>query len=131
MIIWSEIITRYTQRNVSADLVLPRQLHTIAPFSAALLDDNSSIYVTDYQPSQEAHYRERFYIDPNAITMTNGNVHFLFYANNRAGTVVPRVEFRRNGSTYQVRAGAVNDASTWSDCARVTISDASHALEME
>jgi len=86
------------------------------------VDDNNSFYVKDYQSSEETHYRVRFYFDPNAITMTNGNAHFLLYAYNWPGTVVAKMEFRRNSSTYQVRAGAVNDASTWSDSAWVTIS---------
>ncbi|NJN98415.1 MAG: hypothetical protein HC875_32150, partial [Anaerolineales bacterium] len=33
----------------------------------ALLDDNTSIYVTDDSPSAESRYRARFYFDPNTI----------------------------------------------------------------
>jgi len=36
----------------------------------ALLDDNVSIFVTDWTPSNEPRYRARFYFDPNSIPLS-------------------------------------------------------------
>jgi RHS repeat-associated protein len=96
---------------------------------AALLDDNASIYVEDWKPYDDTQHRQRFYFDPNTITMANNDAHYIFQALNRDATVVERIEFRRYSSTYQVRAEAVNDGSTWSSTSWVTISDAPHYLE--
>jgi hypothetical protein len=98
---------------------------------AALLDDNNNLYVTDWKPFEETHYRARFYFDPNSIPMTSGNAHHIFYALNRDDTVLLRVEFRYSSPDYQVRADAVNDASSWSQTAWATIGDAPHLLELD
>jgi hypothetical protein len=50
---------------------------------------------------------------------------------NYSNVVVARVELRRNGSTYQVRASVVNDSTTWSNTSWTTISDAAHKLEID
>jgi RHS repeat-associated protein len=97
----------------------------------AVLDDNVSIYVTDFSPFDETRYRGRFYFDPNTITMANNNAHYLLYALNRDDVVVARLELRRYNNTYQVRAGVVNDGSTWSNSAWFTITDAPHKLEID
>ena len=97
---------------------------------AALLDDNNSIYVTDWQPFEETSYRARFYLDPNAIPMTSGNAHYLFYALDRNNTVLLRVEFRYYSSQYQLRADTVNDSNGWSQTAWVAVSDAPHFVEV-
>lgn len=97
----------------------------------AVLDDNTSIYVTDDSPSAESRYRARFYFDPNTITMTNGNAHFLLYGYSGTTTVVVQVEFRRSSSVYQVRAALRNDANTFTNTNWFTISDAPHFIEFD
>jgi uncharacterized protein YjiK len=97
----------------------------------ALINDNNSIYVTDDQPAAEPRYRARFYFDPNTITMTNGNAHYIFYGRNAAGTVVVRVEFRRSVSQYQIRASLRNDSTTFTSTAWFTITDAPHPIEFD
>jgi hypothetical protein len=97
----------------------------------AVLDDNVSIYVTDFSPFDETRYRGRFYFDPNTITMANNNAHYLLYALNRDDVVVARLELRRYNNTYQVRASVVNDGTSWSNSAWFTITDASHKLEID
>ena len=97
---------------------------------AALLDDNNSIYVTDWRPFEETSYRARFYLDPNAIPMTSGNAHYLLYALDRNNTVLLRVEFRYYASQYQLRADTVNDSNSWSQTAWVAVSDGPHFVEV-
>jgi len=43
----------------------------------ALINDNTSLYVTDDSPTAEKRYRARFYFDPNGITMASGDNHYL------------------------------------------------------
>jgi YD repeat-containing protein len=98
---------------------------------AALLDDNNNLYVTDWSPFEEPHYRARFYLDPNSIPMTSGNAHYLFYALDRDSHPLLRVELRYSAPDYQVRADAVIDNWSWSQTAWVTIGDAPHLLELD
>jgi len=98
---------------------------------AALLDDNNSIYFEDWKPYEDTQHRQRFYCDSNTITMANNDAHHLFYAMDREGTVVERIELQRYNSTYQVRSQAVNDSTGWNySTSWVTISDAPHYLEI-
>jgi hypothetical protein len=97
----------------------------------AVINDNTPIYVTDDSPTAETRYRMRFYFDPNSISMSNGNAHYIFYAYAGSTTVVQRIEFRRSSSVYQVRASVMNDASTWTSTSWWTISDAPHYVEID
>src|SRR5690348_15015569 len=69
----------------------------------AVINNTASIYVTDDRPNAEARYRARFYFDPNSISMSSGNAHYIFYGYTGTSTDVLRVEFRRSAGTYQVR----------------------------
>ena len=95
----------------------------------AVLDDNNSIYATDWTPFEDNRYRARFHFDPNSVAMNGGDAHYLFYALNRDGVVVARIELRYNYGDYQVRAEVVNDSTGWSSSAWVAITDGPHALE--
>ncbi len=97
----------------------------------ALINDNTSIYVVDNSPAAETRYRARFYFDPNSITMTNGNTHYIFYGYSGTSTLVTRIEFRRNNGAYQVAAQIRNDGSTYTSTSYVTISDAPHSIEID
>src|SRR3990172_4858042 len=97
----------------------------------AVLDDNNAIYVQDDTPNAEARYRARFYLDPNSLPMSNGNAHYLFYGYSGTSTQVLRVEFGRNSSQYQLRAGLRNDANSWTTSSWFTISDAPHFVELD
>lgn len=55
---------------------------------AALIDNTTVMYVLDNSPTNEARYRARFYFDPNAITMTMGDLHNIMVALN-AGVPPP------------------------------------------
>lgn len=97
----------------------------------AAITNNNAKYVVNNSPVAETKYRARFYFDPNTITMTSGNAHYLFYGLDASANVVVRLEMQRSGSLYQVRASVRNNASTWSNTAWFTISDAPHVVQVE
>jgi uncharacterized protein YjiK len=97
----------------------------------ALIDDINSIYVTDDTPNAEPRYRAQFYFDPNSIRMASGDTHFIFRGYSGTTTIVLRVQFRFSNGVYQLRAGLVGDGSTWANSNWLTISDASHAIELD
>ena len=97
----------------------------------AVINNTASMYVTDDIPNAERRYRARFYFDPNSISMSSGNAHYVFSGYSGTSTEVLRVEFRRASGVYQLRAAARNDKSTWSSTNWFTISDASHVVEFD
>jgi len=97
----------------------------------AVINDTTAMYVNDDTPFAEPRYRVRFYFDPNSITMANGDANIIFRGINGTSTVVVRVEFGFSGGAYQIRAGVINDASTWTDTNWFPISDASHPIELD
>jgi thermitase len=95
------------------------------------IDDNAPVYLVDNAPVAEAHYRARFYFDPNAIAMVNGNAHTIFYGYRPNGVGLFQVTLYYNNG-YQVRVGAVDDAgTTWKYNTYTLLSDGSHYLELE
>jgi hypothetical protein len=97
----------------------------------AVINNTTSIYVTDDTPNAETRYRVRFYFDPNFIAMSNGNAHYIFYGYTGTSTDVLRIEFRRSSGSYQIQAALRNDKSTWSVSNWSTISDAPHFFELD
>jgi hypothetical protein len=99
----------------------------------ARLDDNNPIYVTDDTPSSLNSYKAKFLFDPNSIGMASGDFHLIFMGmdqrTNYVGAV--KVELRRSGDTYQLRAGARRDDLAWFNTAWFAISDQSHEVEVE
>jgi hypothetical protein len=103
---------------------------------AALIDNNTAMWVRSDTPAAEPRYRARFYFDPNSIPMLNGNAHRIMVArsgNVNAGIDVARIEFRRNNNLYQVRAQVARDpavggfvSTTW-----YTINDAPNHIEID
>ncbi len=68
----------------------------------------SAVYST---AQNESSYRARFYVNPNSISM-GGDTLDVFSGYNGT-TRVFTVQLQKTASTYQVRAGAYNDAGTW------------------
>ena len=71
----------------------------------ALINNTTSIYVTDDRPISETRYRARFYFDPNSITMSNGNAHYIFYGYTGTSTDVLRIELRRSSGPLSIAGG--------------------------
>ena len=97
----------------------------------AVMDDTTSIYVTDDTPNAEPRYRARFYFDPNSISMASGDAHFIFKGFMGSGTDVLQVEFRNLAGAYQIREKILNDASSFVVTNWFTISDAPHFIELD
>jgi hypothetical protein len=99
----------------------------------ARIDDNTPIYVTDDTPASENSYKAKFLFDPHSISMNSGDFHTIFLAMDLRTSYVPtvRVEFRRFGTTYQLRAGARRDDLSWLNTMWFPITDQSHEVEVE
>lgn len=97
----------------------------------ANIASTTNMFVTDDTPTAERHYRARFYFDPNALVMSNGNSHFIFQGYTGSATVVLQVEIRYSKGQHQLRAKGINDAGTAFTTAWVAISDAPHPVEIE
>ncbi len=95
----------------------------------AVIDDNTSIYVQDDTPNNETQYRARFYVNPNSLALGSGEVVDLFTGRNGT-TDVLRIQLQKNGATYQVRAGLLNDAGTWTDTSWYDVPNAWSAVEI-
>jgi YD repeat-containing protein len=67
--------------------------------------------------------------------MTNGDAHYIFYAISHDGLVVARIEFSKTAAGYQLRAGALTDASSssYTDFSTTTTisGTAFHKVEIE
>jgi RHS repeat-associated protein len=101
----------------------------------ALINDNTSIFVSDTRPYNETHYRAHFHFGPNTITMANGNAHYLLQAFDRGTTVVARVELKCTAtpctSNYKIAAQAANDSTGWTTATYYLITDAPHTIEID
>ncbi|HSL44684.1 MAG TPA: choice-of-anchor Q domain-containing protein [Anaerolineales bacterium] len=96
-----------------------------------VIDDNNTLFVTDDRPSAEAHYRARFYMDPNSLAMASGESFYLLNAYLNNSTAVARLEFAFANGGYQIRARAVNDGTKWLSTPWVALSDAPHFIEFD
>ena len=123
---WSAAVTDGSSLSVSPTAALKGSFGL-----QALINDNNSIYVTDNTPNAEPRYRARFYFDPNSIVMADRDSHYLFYGNAAAATPILRVELPNSKGIYQLRAAARNDSNGWVNSAWRTITDASHAIELD
>ncbi len=94
-----------------------------------VVDDTVSIYVTDELPSSEPHYRARFYFDPNSIAMLDGQDFYIF--NGYDVSSVLQAQFGFSAGSYRIRLRQQNDSAGTTSAAWVTISDATHFIEME
>ncbi|HKY54733.1 MAG TPA: choice-of-anchor Q domain-containing protein [Anaerolineales bacterium] len=97
----------------------------------ALINDNNILSVTDNSPNAEPRYRVRFYFDPNSISMSSGDAHFIFKAFMGTSTEVVRLEFRQLSGVYQIRPGAFQNDSSWVYNNWFTISDGPHSIELD
>lgn len=96
----------------------------------AVVDDNTPIYVQDDTPNSETQDRTRFYLNPNGLTMAGGDILDLFTGRN-ASTDVLRIQLQKNGATYQIRSGLLNDAGSWTDTSWYDIPNAWSAIEIQ
>ena len=96
-----------------------------------VIDDNNPMYVADDRANAEAHYRVRFYFDPNSISMASGNAHYIFSGLMGSTTELVRLNFRSSSGSYQLSAILLTDSSTSVNTGWFTMSDAPHVIELE
>ena len=99
---------------------------------ASLYGSGTNImYVNDWKPWDESHYRVRFYFDPNSVSMSQDNTIEIFAAYNRNGDLLTKVEVQYNGGNYQVDATILDDVNWEYKSSWINISDAPHAVEID
>jgi subtilisin-like proprotein convertase family protein len=93
---------------------------------------NKRKQVWDDTPSDETHYRARFYFDPNGLSM--GNNEKIRIAQSRTGSDLIRpfsVQIRRYSGQYQLRLRAQSDLYVYTDTAWYTITNDVHVIEVD
>lgn len=122
---WSSTITDNGDLSVSSAAVLSGTFGM-----RALIDSNGSIYVVDNTPTGLASYRARFHFDANAITMSNGNSHYILYGYSGTSLIVVRIELLRSSGYYLLRANILTDGNSWRTTSWFPITDAPHTVEL-
>ena len=118
--------------NNSSRVSVNSQAARIGSYGAQVtIDQTTAVYVADNRPTAEPRYRARFYFHPNSITLANKITHPIFYGVQGSGTSVMRIGFQKASNKYQVRAGLLNDGTTWKFTSWYTISNAWHVLEVD
>ncbi len=95
-----------------------------------VIDDNNNVYVQDSTPNAKQYYHDRFYFNPNNITMASGDI-FDLLQGYTSSTNVFRIQMQKSGSTYQVRIGERNDAGAWTDSAWHNLASGWNGLEID
>jgi uncharacterized repeat protein (TIGR02543 family) len=88
------------------------------------ITSNSPAFVRDDSPAADTHYLASFQFNPNRIPMGKNDSHHIFSANNSANASMIVVEMRRNGSSYQMRAGTPTDKNKWMYTSWMTLANA-------
>jgi hypothetical protein len=100
-----------------------------------LVNSTSSNYVIYDLSGPAPQYRARFYFDPNSISMTDGNAHYLFIGYDAVASPSPaavfNVDFRYSTGSYQIRLRQQDDSQATLSTGWVTITDGPHMIEMQ
>ena len=92
--------------------------------------DRSPRYVVDERPIAETTYHQRFYFDPNSISMANLDTHHFMKGVGASGEVLRMYLYFYNGSYYLV-AQALDSSTGWRSTSAFPLSNASHYIEIE
>ena len=95
-----------------------------------VIHDTTPKYVEDKTPNAEPRYRARFYFNPNGIHLQDGDRHTIFYAFS-GSTVILRIDFHREGPSYQVLARTLDNRTNWRSTMWYTISNGPHVIEFD
>ena len=97
---------------------------------AALIDDQTAIYVEDTTPTDETDYQTRFLFDPNGLSMGEGEELDIFQALD--DTVVAfQVQLKKNGASYDIRLQVNDDNPSPQTTAWETIDNNVHEIVVE
>jgi hypothetical protein len=123
---WSSNATDSGDLSVSADAA------AIGSYGmAALLDDSTSIQVTDSSPNAEKSYNLRFYLNPNSIATTNQQEVTILAARQNSVGWAFCLGLSRYGGDYKLTPCTYNDSRTWNSGKGTFITDDWQAIEME
>jgi hypothetical protein len=120
---WSQAIGNGLSVTSSAALVGDRGL-------AVNISDSSPRYLVDTTPAAEAHYRARFYFDPNSLPMGQGESHYIFLGRSGAGTSFMLL-FRYLDGTYYLLGYALDDVLGYRNTAYYPLLDDVNFIEIE
>jgi glucose/arabinose dehydrogenase len=96
------------------------------------VDDLDQHYVVDETPNAEEHYRARFRLDPNSLTMEQNKRHKLLTAfSNSPSRRLLTLVFRGADGTYYLLAKGHNDDNSWAKTAWIDLGDQPVTLEVE
>jgi hypothetical protein len=95
----------------------------------AVVDDTVAIYVTDELPNAEPHYRARFYLNPNSISMADGMDFYIFTGYHTSS--VFQVQLGFSAGNYRIRLRQQNDSNATTSTAWFNITNASNVIEIE
>ena len=96
----------------------------------ALVNDITTLYVTDYSPDYETEYRARFQFDPNSITIPSGNGFTILSTGTASGSGY-RIMLSSESGVYKLQAQAQNNAENWIEGVTVDTLDAAQLIEVE
>jgi CSLREA domain-containing protein len=123
---WSSSATGGGDLSVGGDAALVETLGL-----RALINDTTNLYVQDDTPADEAHYRTRFYFDPNSIVMATNDAHLIFQGLSANSTTLFQLNFRFASGSYQIVSQIKNDSNSWINLAAYNLTDAPHVIEIE
>ncbi len=94
------------------------------------IDDTNVIYgQNNFTTLTSGDYRYRIYVNPKTLTMASGNNFTIVNAKSSTGSGRSRIVMNYNGSNYQIRAEARDDAGAYAVTSFYTITDAEHFIE--
>jgi hypothetical protein len=129
------------EENDKSDLDAQTQPGDLATSAPGLAATNFKLNVTinDVNPvygemntlgSTTGYARTRFYLDPNTLTMADGDEFHILYLLNSSTQTIGRVTLRYTAADgYRVRAALINDAAGWVNGTNQDITNAEHCIE--
>src|SRR4030095_1214848 len=127
-------LSAWTSTTGSSSLSVNTQAALIGTYGMQVsINSTALVYVTNDLAGAEPHYRARFYFDPNSISMTSGNAHYLMigYDGATLSTAVFNVDFQYLNGNYQLRLRQQDDNQLTISTSWFTISDAPHYVELD
>lgn len=100
----------------------------------AIINDNTSLYVSDTSPVNESRYRARFYFNPRSIAMASADVHTLLLGRTGSGSNVFAIQLNNSTGTmsgYRIRTQVFNDGGNATNGSYFSISNDTHFIEID
>jgi subtilisin family serine protease len=118
-----------TGSRISVNTAAKMTVSGIYGMQAALGGGTAPGYVADGTPALEKSYHARFYFNPHSANPGAGQV-TIFSGLNETGTTIFQVQFKRNGSSYQVRGAVLRSGGTAYTNWFAVANNAAHPIEV-